>query len=138
MSQIDTIKAKVSPADAGRHYGLKISRSGMVHCPFHNDTNPSMKLYDDHFYCFACGAHGDVIDLTAKLLGMNFTEAVRRLAADFGIGPNNDPPMGSFPKDRTYVMPEQIEQGIINQALMRMKIFTPYTFRISWSSLILC
>ena len=45
MSQIDTIKAKVSPADAGRHYGLKISRSGMVHCPFHNDTNPSMKLY---------------------------------------------------------------------------------------------
>ena len=50
MSQIDTIKAKVSPADAGRHYGLKISRSGMVHCPFHNDTNPSMKLYDDHFY----------------------------------------------------------------------------------------
>ena len=49
MSQIDTIKAKVSPADAGRHYGLKISRSGMVHCPFHNDKNPSMKLYDDHF-----------------------------------------------------------------------------------------
>lgn len=42
--------AKVSPADAGRHYGLKISRSGMVHCPFHNDTTPSMKLYDDHFY----------------------------------------------------------------------------------------
>lgn len=102
MSQIDTIKAKVSPADAGRHYGLKISRSGMVHCPFHNDTNPSMKLYDDHFYCFACGAHGDVIDLTAKLLGMNFTEAVRRLAADFGIGPNNDPPMGSLPQ-RPYL-----------------------------------
>ena len=103
MSQIDTIKAKVSPADAGRHYGLKISRSGMVHCPFHNDTNPSMKLYDDHFYCFACGAHGDVIDLTAKLLGMNFTEAVRRLAADFGIGPNNDPPMGTLPQ-RPYLM----------------------------------
>ena len=38
----------------------------------------------------------------------------------------------------TYVMPEQIEQGIINQALMRMKIFPPYTFPISWSSLILC
>ena len=102
MSQIDTIKAKVSPADAGRHYGLKISRSGMVHCPFHNDTNPSMKLYDDHFYCFACGAHGDVIDLAAKLLGLNFAEAVRRLAADFGSGPNNDPPMGSLPQ-RPYL-----------------------------------
>ena len=50
MSQIDTIKAKVSPADAGRHYGLKTSRNGMALCPFHNDTNPSMNLYDDHFY----------------------------------------------------------------------------------------
>lgn len=102
MSQIDTIKAKVSPADAGRHYGLKSNRSGMAHCPFHNDKKPSMKLYDDHFYCFACGAHGDVIDLTAKLLGLNFTEAVRRLAVDFGIGPNNDPPMGSLPQ-RAYL-----------------------------------
>ena len=102
MSQIDTIKAKVSPADAGRHYGLKISRSGMAKCLFHNDTNPSMKLYDDHFYCFACGAHGDVIDLTAKLLGLDFKEAVGRLAADFGIGPNNDPPMGSLPQ-RAYL-----------------------------------
>ena len=102
MSQIDIIKAKVSPADAGRHYGLKTSRNGMALCPFHNDTNPSMKLYDDHFYCFACGAHGDVIDLTAKLLGLNFAEAVRRLAADFGIGPNNDPPMGTLPQ-RPYL-----------------------------------
>ena len=42
MSQIDTIKAKVSPADAGRHYGLKSNRSGMAHCPFHNDKKPSM------------------------------------------------------------------------------------------------
>ena len=61
-----------------------------------------MKLYDDHFYCFACSAHGDVIDLTAKLLGLNFAEAVRRLAADFGIDPNNDPPMGSLPQ-RPYL-----------------------------------
>ena len=102
MSQIDIIKAKVSPADAGRHYGLKISRNGMALCPFHNDTNPSMKLYGDHFFCFACGAHGDVIDLTARLLGLNFTETVRRLAVDFGIGPNNDPPMGSLPQ-RAYL-----------------------------------
>lgn len=102
MSQTKTIKALVTPADAGRHYGLKISRNGMARCPFHNDTNPSLKLYDDHFYCFACGAHGDVIDLTAKMLGLNFTEAVRRLATDFGIGPNNDPPMGSLPQ-RPYL-----------------------------------
>ena len=88
MSQIATIKAAVAPADAARQYGLVVNDHGMTCCPYHDDRHPSMKLYDDHFYCFACGAHGDVIDLTAKLLGLNFTEAVHRLAVDFGIDPD--------------------------------------------------
>ena len=33
----------------------------MVCCPFHNDRTPSMKV-DSRFYCFGCGASGDVID----------------------------------------------------------------------------
>ena len=36
-------------------------------CPFHNDRHPSLYVSDDHYHCFACGEHGDVIDLTAKL-----------------------------------------------------------------------
>ena len=91
MTQIKTIKAAVMPADAARKYGLAVGNHGMACCPYHDDRHPSMKLYDDHFYCFACGAHGDVIDLTAKLLGLNFTEAVHRLAVDFGIDPDNPP-----------------------------------------------
>ena len=87
MTQIKTIKAAVTPTDAARQYGLAVSDHGMACCPYHDDRHPSMKLYDDHFYCFACGAHGDVIDLMAKLLGLNFTEAVHRLAVDFGIAP---------------------------------------------------
>ena len=98
MSRIETIKATVAPADAARQYGMTVQRNGMALCPFHNDTHPSMKLYDDHFYCFACGAHGDVIDLTAKLLGLNFKEAVRRLSVDFGISPNDDPPTADMPQ----------------------------------------
>ncbi len=97
MLQIQSIKTNVAPADAARRYGLTVQRNGMALCPFHNDTHPSMKLYDDHFYCFACGAHGDVIDLTAKLLGLNFKEAVHQLAVDFGISPNDDPPAAVKP-----------------------------------------
>ncbi len=98
MSRIETIKATVAPADAARQYGMTVQRNGMTLCPFHNDTHPSMKLYDDHFYCFACGAHGDVIDLTAQLLGLNFKEAIHRLSVDFGISPNDDPPAGAMPQ----------------------------------------
>lgn len=91
MTKIETIKAAVTPTDAARQYGLAVGNHGMACCPYHDDRHPSMKLYDDHFYCFACGAHGDVIDLTAKLLGLNFTEAVHRLAVDFGIDPDKPP-----------------------------------------------
>ncbi len=98
MLQIESIKTNVAPADAAKMYGLSVQRSGMARCPFHNDTHPSMKLYDDHFYCFACGAHGDVIDLTAKLLGLNLKETVHRLAVDFGISPNDDPPAAVKPQ----------------------------------------
>jgi hypothetical protein len=97
MSRIEIIKTKVTPADAARKYGLPVQKNGMVFCPFHNDDEPSMKLYDDHFYCFACGAHGDVIDLTSKLLGLNFTETIHRLSVDFEIFPNDDPPAGALP-----------------------------------------
>ena len=45
-----------------------------------------MKLYGDHFHCYGCGAHGDVIDLTTALLGCSESEAARRLEADFGSG----------------------------------------------------
>ena len=85
MNRIETIKAAVSPADAADRYGLTVSRNGMTLCPFHDDHHPSLRLYDDHFYCFACAAHGDVIDLAAKLLGIPGPEAIRRLEEDFGI-----------------------------------------------------
>ena len=69
---------------AAERYGLDVGRSGMARCIFHDDRHPSMKLYDDHFHCFGCGEHGDVIDLAARLLGLSNYEAARRLAYDFG------------------------------------------------------
>ena len=97
MNRIETIKAAVSPADAAKRYGLTVSRNGMTLCPFHDDHHPSMRLYDDHFYCFACAAHGDVIDLTAKLLGIPGPEAIRRLEKDFGINTDADLPKTARP-----------------------------------------
>ena len=44
-----------------------------------------MKLYHDHFYCFGCGEHGDIIKLTDKLLGLSPIDSVKRLASDFNV-----------------------------------------------------
>ncbi len=69
---------------AADRYGLKVNHFGMTRCPFHEDRNPSMKV-DDRFYCFGCGATGDAVDLTARLLGLPPKEAALQLASDFGI-----------------------------------------------------
>ena len=79
------------PIEAARRYGTV--KHGFMRCPFHADRTPSLKLYGDHFHCFGCGAHGDVIDLTAGLLGCSKGEAARRLSADFGYG-RLVPPVG--------------------------------------------
>lgn len=91
MNLYERIKASVTPKDAAERYGLTVNRNGMARCPFHPDKHPSMKLYDDHFYCFSCHAAGDVIDLTAKLFGCSNHDAVRKLAEDYGIDPTQPP-----------------------------------------------
>ena len=85
MTIYETIKAAVTARQVAEHYGLKAGRNGMACCPFHNDRNPSLKLNEEYFYCFGCGAKGDVIDFVARLFDLSNYEAAQRLAADFGI-----------------------------------------------------
>ena len=85
MTIFEAVKSTVTPRMAAEHFGLSVSRNGMVCCPFHRDLHPSMKLYDDHFHCFGCQANGDVIEFTSKLFGITALEAAQKLAADFGI-----------------------------------------------------
>ena len=86
MSTIfDTVVAAVSVKKAAERYGLRPNRTGMARCPFHDDHTPSLKLNKDYFYCFGCGARGDVVDLAAKLFDLKPFDAAHKLAADFGI-----------------------------------------------------
>lgn len=82
---------------AAERYGLTADRAGMVCCPFHDDHTPSLKLNEDYFYCFGCGAGGDVVSLTARLFDLRPYEAAGKLAADFGVDiPATAPSDGSL------------------------------------------
>ena len=85
MNQFETIKAAVTPRQVAEHYGLRVLQNGMTCCPFHEDRHPSMKLNKDYFFCFGCGASGDVIDFTARLFGLSPYAAAQKLETDFGI-----------------------------------------------------
>lgn len=100
MNLFETVKASVSVPAAARMYGLQPNYHGMVRCPFHDDRHPSMKLNEDYFYCFGCGATGDVIDLTARLFDLRPYEAAKKLAADFGIDPDTPPSAAALAKPK--------------------------------------
>ncbi|MEY4844184.1 MAG: hypothetical protein RL312_465, partial [Pseudomonadota bacterium] len=54
-------------------------------CPFHGEKTPSFYVYDDHFHCFGCGAHGDAVSFVMRAEGAQFMEAVERLAGEAGL-----------------------------------------------------
>ena len=85
MNLFEAVKTAVHPRMAAERYGLPIQQGNMICCPFHADRTPSMKLNEDYFYCFGCGATGDIIALTAQLFDLPPAEAAKKLAADFGI-----------------------------------------------------
>ena len=98
MTWFELIKQVVRVPEAAAYYGLQVSRNSMAGCPFHEDQHPSMKLNERYFYCFGCGATGDVIDLVARLFGLSSYEAAKKLAHDFGIDPDNSPAAIALPK----------------------------------------
>ena len=75
MTIFEAVKTTVAPRTAAEHFGLSVSRNGMVCCPFHDDRHPSMKLYEDHYHCFGCQANGDVIAFTSKRRSLPLTLA---------------------------------------------------------------
>ena len=97
----EAVKQSVSTKEAAEFYGIKVSRTGMACCPFHDDKNPSMKV-DQRFHCFGCGADGDVIDFTAKLFNLSPKEAAEKLAQDFGlIYDSQAPPRRRYVRQKT-------------------------------------
>jgi len=78
MNIFKSVKEAVSTVDAASFYGIKVNQSGLCNCPFHNDRTPSMKV-DIRYYCFVCGAKGDVIDFVSRLFGLSPLDAAKKM-----------------------------------------------------------
>ena len=109
-SVFEAVKQSVTVREAAQMYGIEVNRNGMACCPFHDDKNPSMKLNEEYFYCFGCGATGDVIDFTARLYNLSPKEAAEKLAQDFGLEDDYgmiDGIINNGPKEPTVAQLEQ-------------------------------
>ena len=86
--QIDVfsrVKDSLNITDVLEYYGMSVNSRGFVSCPFHQESTPSFKAYQDSFYCFGCGAGGTVIDFVVKYFHLTNIEAVRKLNDDFKL-----------------------------------------------------
>lgn len=89
MSDTEIIKQKLSIVDIAGSY-LKLERSGSSYracCPFHNEKTPSFFISPDrgNYYCFGCGAKGDIFSLVEHLEVLDFKGALSFLAEKAGV-----------------------------------------------------
>lgn len=111
MNCFQNVKYGVSCREATERYGVEVNHYGMARCPFHNDRHPNLYVADDHYYCFACGEHGDVIDFAAKLFGLLLYEAAQRLAADFHLTPDKPPSAAALHAKRVQTEAQQLREN---------------------------
>ena len=111
MNLFQNVKYGVSCREAVERYGVSVNRQGKALCSFHNDRNPSLYVADDHYYCFACGEHGDVIDFVGRLFQLSPYDAARKLMADFHLSPDKPPSAAALHAKRIRTEAQQLMEN---------------------------
>src|SRR3972149_84020 len=84
ISNTEKIKEKLDIVDVIAGY-IKIEKAGInfkAKCPFHNEKTPSFFISParNTFYCFGCGAKGDIFEFVERYEGLDFRGALKLLA----------------------------------------------------------
>ncbi|MNH83268.1 DNA primase [compost metagenome] len=84
--------ARLDIAAVAERLGLQVASGRrtpkVALCPFHDDTTPSLRLFqgdNPHYHCFSCHAHGDTVELVKQHLRLEFVPALEWLAANFSL-----------------------------------------------------
>ncbi|MBV9511454.1 MAG: DNA primase [Caulobacteraceae bacterium] len=121
---LDELRAR-TPLAAVIGRRVRLARSGRELkgcCPFHNEKTPSFYVYEDHFHCFGCGAHGDAISFVMQSQGAGFMEAVEQLAAEAGLDVPKPTPQAAESERRRHDLASVLEAA---QASFQRRLFLP-------------
>lgn len=88
-SSVSKIKERLSIEEVVSSY-IKLDRAGAnlkAKCPFHNEKTPSFFISPDRgtYYCFGCGAKGDIFTFVEEFEGLDFKGALKLLAGRAGV-----------------------------------------------------
>ncbi len=121
---IEDLRQRVPLSDViGRR--VKLVRKGHRHiglCPFHAEKTPSFSVVDDDgfYHCFGCGVHGDAISFLRETEGLDFIEAIERLAEMAGLTlPSSTPQDSVALRQRKVVLDILEETTLFYEAALR-------------------
>ena len=109
----------------GAYVSLKRAGSNVKGlCPFHNEKTPSMVVYPESqsFYCFGCGAGGDVITFVMKYNNLDYEGALEYLASRCGISIPNQNYEASGPR---VSQKRVLEINLCAAKYFRERLFSP-------------
>lgn len=80
------IKARVTMPEILTAYGVPVKTHKRIPCPIHHGTDNNFSFKDDHFKCWVCGAHGDVISFVQQYFDISFNDAIDKINTDMNLG----------------------------------------------------
>ena len=111
MRIFEIVKENINLREAAELYGIDVNRYGKALCPFHNDRHPSLYVADDHYYCFACGEHGDVIDFVGRLFQLSPYDCLLYTSPDFHLTPDKPPSAAALHAKRIQTEAQQLREN---------------------------
>jgi len=115
-AELELIRQRVSCiALIGRSVHLKRRGSLAIGlCPFHTERSASFHVWDDHYHCFGCGAHGGAFDWIMRAEDCGFARAVDMLRAEAGLAAGRPavaarPIVRALPEDRERARRRKLE-----------------------------
>lgn len=120
---IEDIKARSDISDViGTYVTLKKAGANMNGlCPFHNEKTPSFTVFTgtQSFYCFGCGAAGDVVTFVRRIENLEYVEALNFLAKRCGVTiPEDDDRKGVVRRSRIFEMNKEAARFFRSQLLL--------------------
>ena len=85
INAFEEIKSQIDITDAAEHFGIRVNKNGRALCFAHDDHTPSLSFKNNFYYCFACGASGDVISMVQHLHSITPLEAAKILDNMYGL-----------------------------------------------------
>ena len=110
-SPVAKIKERLTIEEVVSSY-IKLDRAGSnlkARCPFHNEKTPSFFISPDRgtYYCFGCGASGDIFTFVEEFEGLDFKGALKMLADRAGVPLENFNPKEESEKEKLYRVMEE-------------------------------